>query len=846
MSKITFLMVVHNGERFIRKSIESVLNQTERDITLYIRNNGSTDSSGSIIREYVKKDARIHLFENQKNYKTDEGYTPFDRKWWPEFDGDYVSIIDHDDMLTPEYAEEMYHSALTNKAEMVVCGCTFFDDKSGRKIIDRISPAAVVKDMKLFEPLFSEIYGNLRTQWGILYKKDFYDRYYSDVRNYPEELRLSRDTWYVLGYLKRCSSFVSIDKSFYLYRRSVKSQFNSQKLQSFRIGEADILYRKGLECIEALGIASEQNVIFLKKAYLGHMFDLVSLLSKSTSMHAEEKLEYLQEILKSERLSLYIQEIHSSFEEFFEMVCQCVEEIVMKPEGFPFTLWKYYIFRIYESYMRRNDEEVGLMYTVLLGALLDKENEFHFGYQLLQNKDYCKLSSAERHFQMLSVQQQLNCLDDNTLFMNTLHSVLDESKIEQLQMELESAIEVSDFEQASEKLAYLSNENTISQHALYYRIYLSCLIGETEFAHHISYTAEIFWPEHEEIKEICNYARDFLSEGKKKVQFTPDYLNILPEKMDDFENLTGIIQNHSVQSLLNLSFVQICRKQMILRSRTELQYDIDPDLATQYTKQMFLGCFVTMQQGGATVFDAINDMKSNIGTYKEIYGRLSDQKSKDTLRDVMLYRFFGDKKYLARCCTEQQQYYLPQLLPPRQEAVFVDCGAFDGQTVLDYVYTYGEEYKKIYAYEPMPDNYHKVRQKLKDYPRISVMNKCVSSQAGILKFTSGMPDAANRLNEGGDVSVSVGTLDQDIPEKITFIKMDVEGAEQDAIKGAAKHIKEDCPELAICVYHLITDLWKIPQMIIGLNLNQKFYLRYHLDGSIPEEMVFYASPKEKE
>ena len=176
--------------------------------------------------------------------------------------------------------------------------------------------------------------------------------------------------------------------------------------------------------------------------------------------------------------------------------------------------------------------------------------------------------------------------------------------------------------------------------------------------------------------------------------------------------------------------------------------------------------------------------------------------------------------------------------------MFVDCGAYDGGTVKEYINVYGADYKRIYAYEPAPENYRRVCSALAELPRVQVENKGIADKKDTLKFTSSLPDAANRIHPLGDVEVQITFLDQDITEKIDFIKMDIEGMEQAALLGAKKHIREDHPCLAICVYHLVEDLWKIPKLIENLNPNQKFYLRYHLSGEIPEEMVFYACPVE--
>jgi len=75
-------------------------------------------------------------------------------------------------------------------------------------------------------------------------------------------------------------------------------------------------------------------------------------------------------------------------------------------------------------------------------------------------------------------------------------------------------------------------------------------------------------------------------------------------------------------------------------------------------------------------------------------------------------------------------------------------------------------------------------------------------------------------------------------EKATFIKMDIEGSELEALKGAQNQIKVNKPKLAICVYHKETDLITIPQFILSLNPDYKLYLRHY--GNFSTELVLYA------
>ena len=88
-------------------------------------------------------------------------------------------------------------------------------------------------------------------------------------------------------------------------------------------------------------------------------------------------------------------------------------------------------------------------------------------------------------------------------------------------------------------------------------------------------------------------------------------------------------------------------------------------------------------------------------------------------------------------------------------------------------------------------------------------------------------------------------LDDDLPDGFTFLKMDIEGAEYNALLGAEQTIRRHSPKLAICVYHGYDDLWRIPALIESFNPNYTFYLRHNGGNLIPTEFVLLCKPNDK-
>lgn len=100
-------------------------------------------------------------------------------------------------------------------------------------------------------------------------------------------------------------------------------------------------------------------------------------------------------------------------------------------------------------------------------------------------------------------------------------------------------------------------------------------------------------------------------------------------------------------------------------------------------------------------------------------------------------------------------------------------------------------------------------------------------------------NANSSIDANGNIIVQTTTIDEISDNKpISFIKMDIEGAELEALKGAAQTIQRNKPKLAICVYHKPEDILDIPGYILELNADYRLYLRHY--SYTPTETVLYA------
>ena len=187
---------------------------------------------------------------------------------------------------------------------------------------------------------------------------------------------------------------------------------------------------------------------------------------------------------------------------------------------------------------------------------------------------------------------------------------------------------------------------------------------------------------------------------------------------------------------------------------------------------------------------------------------------------------------------EEVQYFPSGILEFSENEVFVDAGAFDGDTIEIFVEkTKDRGYKKIYAFEPDNTNYSKLAKR--KIMNLEIHNKGIYSCNSILKFIDNM-GGSSKLDNGGEVEVEVVSLDEmNLKDLPTFIKMDIEGSELEALKGAKEIIKNNKPKLAICIYHKLEGLWEIPLFVKELVPEYKFYIRNYTSNF--GEIVLYAT-----
>ena len=226
----------------------------------------------------------------------------------------------------------------------------------------------------------------------------------------------------------------------------------------------------------------------------------------------------------------------------------------------------------------------------------------------------------------------------------------------------------------------------------------------------------------------------------------------------------------------------------------------------------------------------------------EVYALLEDEKSKRVLTNLLNYKISRDPRLIKQIddSSVEEQYFDRDIVRYSNGEVFVDMGAYIGDTVEEFVKNADRQdrtYKKIYAFEPDVDNFKMLVNNTSKYGNVECINGGVYSETTVLRFSSG-GNWTSAISTEGNIEVPVFALDDRIKEPVTFIKADIEGAEMSAIEGAKNLIAECRPRVAFCVYHRKDDIFNIPLAFKKLNPNYKFYMRHY--RQIAVETVLYA------
>lgn len=224
--------------------------------------------------------------------------------------------------------------------------------------------------------------------------------------------------------------------------------------------------------------------------------------------------------------------------------------------------------------------------------------------------------------------------------------------------------------------------------------------------------------------------------------------------------------------------------------------------------------------------DSIFDIQYAKEHRKELvaaYNLMADELSKKVFENTVLYKLTGKLDYLFEIETPKSETY--ELLQIGDSETYADLGAYTGDTVEEFL-QYADGYKSIIAAEPDSKNYRKLCLNTENIKNISCHNVCISCDNDEIQFA--MNSGRNSVVGKGNTTIQSVNIDTLLGNTdVTFIKMDIEGQEKNALLGGKAVLKEKRPKLNVAAYHRNEDIFELPILINEINSDYKIYMRHH-------------------
>lgn len=204
---------------------------------------------------------------------------------------------------------------------------------------------------------------------------------------------------------------------------------------------------------------------------------------------------------------------------------------------------------------------------------------------------------------------------------------------------------------------------------------------------------------------------------------------------------------------------------------------------------------------------------------------LFDDKSKRIFAGCVNFMFGGELETLKSVTSDKDEVF-NSIFSMNSNESYLDLGAYRGDTVEEFLNYCGGEYENIIALEPDRRTFKKLCDYLTDIPKSVGIQKAIYSESKTVNFSSNA-GRQSTISEKGE-QIETTTVDEICRNKrITYIKMDVEGAENDGLEGAKNTLKTQKPKLNIALYHRSADIFEIPLTIAEINPEYKFHIRRH-------------------
>ena len=226
---------------------------------------------------------------------------------------------------------------------------------------------------------------------------------------------------------------------------------------------------------------------------------------------------------------------------------------------------------------------------------------------------------------------------------------------------------------------------------------------------------------------------------------------------------------------------------------------------------------------GDVLFDD-DFINAHLADMEAAYALLADEQSRAVFKNVLRFYHTGDISLLDAITTPKDEAFDDILKLGRAE-IYVDLGAYNGDTVDEFLHYTRGEYREIIALEPNAKNFKKLQAHCEGMPRVRLLKLGAWSENTTLTFNN--KAGRNSAVADSGVETPVAALDELLSGGATYIKADVEGADREALLGMRRTLNAYKPKLNFAAYHRFEDIFGLVLLIHELNPDYKLYLRHH-------------------
>lgn len=388
---VSIITRAYNAEKYIEECAESVVNQSFDDFEWIVLENASTDRTREILEEYARKDQRIHLFINQKNYtgssSTESGiYGTDDLRKIAR--GKYLTNLDSDDYFDRDFLKIMCEATNGKDVDIIAAGFSQFIDGNAEAGKREVVPKEFTgSDIAEMGKSFSDFYEAFGPVWGKLILREFYLKHLEYVADRPAYVTNGGDTYTCLRLLQQAGSCICIEKPLYFYRiRNTSISKTNYFKERYRVHDA--IFYESLRLLKGWGKNTEKNFYCLCLIHLSGLRKVLSMIPMVETLTLKEKLDAIKEVLEDEvyrdYIDIFSDENKKEWEGAIDIALEHIyENCTQKEEMIPFYRYNFsrrYLAKKKISKNEANDYEI-ILYIV---AAISRKNEFAYNGELLQ------------------------------------------------------------------------------------------------------------------------------------------------------------------------------------------------------------------------------------------------------------------------------------------------------------------------------------------------------------------------------------------------------------------------------------------------------------------------------